>query len=213
MRELKFESDDVNIFESLSFIWPAIIGAVGSIAGGLISKSGQDSANDDMIELANTQYQRSMTDMDKAGLNPILAYKQAGAPTPALNNPSAKLGNSIATGTNSALDSLAKNKQLDLMDAQIEKTNAEKRLTDDVKEETVQRVKALEWSNRLNPANYATAMEKREMEKFEYSLTKKKNELREKWGSKIYDGIDSLIKGSVDGGKSLSEIFNKEYWK
>ena len=34
-------------------------------------------------EMSNTSYQRAMQDMEKAGLNPVLAFQQGGASTPA----------------------------------------------------------------------------------------------------------------------------------
>nr|QXN72796.1 MAG: DNA pilot protein [Microvirus sp.] len=39
-------------------------------------------AHDYQTEMSNTAYQRAMTDMKSAGLNPILAYQQGGASTP-----------------------------------------------------------------------------------------------------------------------------------
>lgn len=71
----------------------ALIGAGSSIISGLGSFFGTKSTNktnqaiaqkqmDFQERMSSTAYQRSMTDMRKAGLNPILAYKTGGASSP-----------------------------------------------------------------------------------------------------------------------------------
>lgn len=106
-----------------------VIPAVGALAGAALTYYGSQQANASNKKLAreqmefqkkmsreqmgwqermsNTSYQRAMADMEAAGLNPILAYNQGGASTPAGSAPggaSATMQNEFAPAVSSALD-------------------------------------------------------------------------------------------------------------
>jgi len=133
---------------------------LGGIASGIGSLFGQSSANQTNIdiareatqsnitsareqmafqkEMADTQYQRGAKDLEKAGINPILAFGKPGgmpagasanAATTTVQDPITPALNSAKQGAMVARELMQQQKNLDLADAQIAKTLQEKRLT------------------------------------------------------------------------------------
>ena len=74
-----------NLFSLLSTANNPIASVLGFLGGKSRNRAEQASAREMMRfqeHMSSTSYQRAMADMKKAGLNPILAYKQGGASTP-----------------------------------------------------------------------------------------------------------------------------------
>ncbi|QXP08558.1 MAG: DNA pilot protein [Arizlama microvirus] len=127
------------------FGMPQLGAAAGSLIDGLRSENAQDSLNaqtmaeaqktrDFQERMRSTQYQTAVDDLQKAGLNPMLAYSQGGAGTPS-GATSGPLQNKVATGAATARESAntmntlqqtqTNAAQLDLLKAQTSKTQSE----------------------------------------------------------------------------------------
>lgn len=73
--------------------------------------------------MSSTAYQRAMLDMEQAGLNPILAYRQGGASTP--TGASIAQQNEIGPAVSSAIDAKRSFAEIANMNAQNEKIKAD----------------------------------------------------------------------------------------
>lgn len=90
--------------------------------------------------MSNTAYQRAMQDMEKAGLNPMLAFSQGGASTPSGVSPTVQspepgnvgrnLGENIRSAVGMQADIKSKNAQTDLTNKNVDVANTTMRLNE-----------------------------------------------------------------------------------
>lgn len=92
------------------------------ILDNVIGWFGAEANRDFQRQMSNTSYQRSVRDLQAAGLNPMLAYGHGGASTPSgSNSPPSNLVGAV----NSATDARLKADQQELIRAQIDSTQAQ----------------------------------------------------------------------------------------
>lgn len=113
-------------------MFPALIAAAGSLAGGLtdtLVNVNQARINRQFqLGMSSTAYQRAMADMKAAGLNPMLAYQQGGASTSGGATASGEMreaGRGVSSAAQMMLDQRRVNNETKVADAQEKKLSAE----------------------------------------------------------------------------------------
>lgn len=108
-------------------VWPALIAAGASLVGGAMANSARrsESAKNRRFQerMSDTSYQRSMADMEAAGLNPMLAYQKGGATTP--SGSVAQQQDIISPAVSSAMSARRLDQELDNLKADEWNKNAD----------------------------------------------------------------------------------------
>jgi len=178
----------------------ALTKAVGSFIPGIGDADAAKDANEANLKesalnrrfqenMSNTAYQRGMTDMKKAGLNPILAYMQGGASAP--------------SGSTATVQSESRTGLADFALKAGTGISAQRNAATALQQQST----VNESSIKLNAATAAKNLQDAEGKRLENNKNKKFEKINTsagKFGDKLSEGMDSIMK-MIEGSGAKSQ--------
>lgn len=130
-------------------VFASLVSAVGNIVGSMGANSARsraaDKQNEFSLMMSNTAYQRGMEDMKKAGLNPILAYRQGPATSP--GGAKQDVENELAAATANAASAFTAQKGGQLVDQSVASGKASEKQSQAQTRKLVEETRALRNKN------------------------------------------------------------------
>lgn len=191
-----------------------LIGTAAAGAGDVLNYMGQQKANETNINLArenrewqermsNTAYQRAMTDMKRAGVNPMLAFSQGGAGTPASSAAQVEneeMGNALKNSATSAVQAVQLDKELRQADAGIALTDAQRVATEAQAENNRETAKKTAVERKQIAANTKVLEQEAPKRAAEASYASKNLAEREKYAK--WEAIFDVVRNGIGAGSS-----------